>query len=364
MGYNTLMNILRKFALFVSFSLLPTALLSFGLLFAVHQVLGNPAHVKGALDKSGVYDAALTTLVKQATDKAGTRGGEATDSGQQAVQTAINEAVPPAYLKEQTNKLLDGVYAWLQGDSQQIQFNLDLTPVKTKLVDSLSSQARARAQTLPTCNAAVAMDLQDIDPFSAECLPPGVTPDAVANEARRQVLDSDMFKNSSITPQTIAKDNGKPLEEQLKPVSNIYKLAWRSAIIAGVAAVVFTVAGILLSRPRLGGIKRASIAYLSVGVTTVVLGLASSFLTSKLADALNKDNNVALQAKLAEAVRLLTNDLRTWWVGFGALLIVLAIAGLVFYRFKKESASPQPENTPKDILDSPTEASGPEKKEQ
>lgn len=328
------MNIFRKFILFTAYSLLPAALLTFGALFSIHQVFGSPGHIKSALDNSDIYGSVAAGLIQENTGNVAAASGE-----QQAVQKAVQESVPPEYLKEQTNKVLDGVFAWLQGDSKQLSFSVDLTPVKTNLVDSLARQAKSRAETLPTCSTESDVNLTGDDPFSIDCLPPGINPDMVANRAREQVLASDIFKESNITPETISKDQGQSLQDQLQPAARIYQSVWQGVLVSGISSILLTAAVIALSRPWQNGAKRTALIFLSIGISNVLLGLVAAWGTKAIADKIAEDGT-ALQAKLAEVVRLLSNDLRGWWVGFGLLLTGLGIAGLIIIRTKKFAPVP------------------------
>jgi hypothetical protein len=325
--YNKGMNFLRKAALATVCSLLPMALLGFGILFSLYQVLGSPNHIKGALAESGFYDSALASVVEQTTDAEG--GGDSqTSSGQAAVQKAIKDAIPASYIQDQTSGVLDGVYAWMQGKSTDLQFAIDLTPVKTDLVNSLTEQARARAQTLPACGPNDTVTA-DSDPFSATCLPAGTNPDQVAEKTRQTVLESEMFKDASITPQSMQKKGDRPLSEQLAPVKDGYQSLRKALYISGLLVVVFIGGTILLSLPRRTGIRRVSYILLAVGATGIAIALIGSGIARAIIESLAKDSNGELYVKAAEAFQLLVDKLRNWWIILGCLSVAIGIAAIV-----------------------------------
>jgi hypothetical protein len=339
------MNFLRKTVVVTVCSLLPMVLLSFGILFSLYQVLGSPTHIKNALDTSGIYDTAIASIVQQSTNEQGTSDTQTSD-GEAAVRKAVGDAIPASYIKDQTSGVLDGVYAWLQGDTQNLTFSIDLTPVKTELVNNLTAQALNRAASLPACTAESQLTSTD-DPFSMECLPPGVTPDQLANQTRQSVLDSEMFKNASITPQNLTEKSSKPLEEQLSPVKDGYQAIKKSVYLVGLLTVVFIATAILLSKPRQTGIKRVAFILLTTGGVGVITAVVGNFVVKFIIDSLTEKAEGALGAKVAQAAQLLANDIRNWWLILGALSVVTAIGTLVGMRvWNKKHADPTPVSGP------------------
>ena len=346
------MNILRKFLVFLAYTLLPAALITFGALFSIHQAFGSAGTIKSALNQSGVYNDLAASVVQQAaTANGGTIGND-----QQAVQKAVSDAVSPAYLQKETNSVLDGIYAWIQGKTTDLSFNVDLTPIKGNLVNSVAEQAKLHAQSLPACTDLASASAAASDPFSATCLPPGVTPDAVAEQARQQVLSSDAFKTSSITPQTISQNQGHSLQEQLKPAATAYAAMRNGLWVAGVTALILIAAVIGLSKPWQGGVKRVAWVFIPIGAVNVLLGFAAGWVTKFAVNKLNEQSANALQAKIANVVKILSDDLRHWWIGYGIVLIVLGIAGLVAIRIWRakqpeprhdfDPSSPEPPTSP------------------
>jgi hypothetical protein len=354
--YNTSMDFLRKTVVVTVCSLLPMVLLSFGILFSLYQVFGSPTHIKKALDTSGIYDTAIASFVEQATNKQGTSDTQ-TSEGEAAVRKAVADAIPASYIKDQTNGVLDGIYAWVQGDTQNLAFSIDLTPVKTTLVDNLTAQALLRAQSLPTCTTEAQLTSTD-DPFSMECLPPGTTPDTLANQTRQSVLDSEIFKNASITPADLTEKSDKPLDQQLSPVRDGYRGVKKSVYLTGLLAVIFIATAIFLSRPKQSGIKRVALILLTTGGVGIITAVVGNFVVKFVIDSLTEKAEGALGTKIAQAAQLLASDIRNWWLILGTLSVVAAIGTLVGIRvWNKKHATPAAgvdPKSPKDKTSSPT----------
>ncbi|HEY5668317.1 MAG TPA: hypothetical protein VIR03_04105 [Candidatus Saccharimonadales bacterium] len=329
------MNILRRLTIVIARALLPVTLLAFGALFSINQTLGSPGKLQSTLKKSGIYDTIAANIVQQATSQT---GAKLDTSGQQALQKAVNSAVSPSYLEQQTNTVVQGIYNWMQGKTPNLSFSIDISSVKSQLVNGLADQASQRAATLPACTPQELRDMNttNIDPFTVSCLPPGVTPAQIAATARQQAETSDAFKNSTVTPSTLAQD-GKSLQDQLKPLATSYKVVKYGAQVAVLLAVLLTVAVIVLSRPWQRGVKRASFTYLSIGAVSAGLALLTGWLLKTVSNKLAEQQNAELQSKIITAITNITADLRNWWVDYGLVLIGLGVAGYLLAQFVKVS---------------------------
>lgn len=356
--YNTIMNFIRKAVVVTVCSLLPMVLLSFGILFSLYQVFGSPTYIKNALDKSGIYDTAIASLVKETTNKQGTSDTQ-TSEGEAAVRKAVSDAIPATYIKDQTGGVLDGVYAWLQGDTQNLSFAIDLTPVKTELVSNLTAQALERAQSLPACTSATDLASTD-DPFSMDCLPPGTTPDLLANQTRQSVLESDIFKSASITPQNLTQTGDEPLEQQLASVKDGYQAIKKGVYLTGLLAIVFITTAIFLSRPRQTGIKRVALILLTTGGVGIITAVVGGFAVKFVIDSLTEKAEGALGTKVAQAAQILANDVRNWWLILGILSVAVAVGALVGMRiWNKKHAGSDSNSVQKPVGDKTVGSDGP-----
>jgi hypothetical protein len=321
------MDFLRKAAVVLALGLLPAALFSFGLLFSVYQIFGNPDHLKKALADSGVYEAAIAQLAGEPQGHAIDTSGEGeVPAGQRVMQDAVREAMPPAYLEQTTDQVLDSVYAWLQGKEGTLAFEIQLEPVKEKLVTSITEQAKERARTLPACAAPVP---PDYDVFNAECVPPGVTPEAIAEQTRRQVLASELFKDPTLTAEDLKSEDGRTLEDRLKIAADTYQKIKDGIIISGLSALALILIVVFLSDPRRIGVRRAAISFISVGSILAILTLIGNFLVRAIAKGIAESSGESVQAKAAVLVRILASDIQPYMLGFGILLVVAGIGALI-----------------------------------
>lgn len=353
------MNFIRKTTIFLIASTLPMLLLSFGVLFGLFQVLGSPTHIQHALDTSGVYDDAVSSIVKENATQSGATSLEASDAND-AIQKAVADSVPADYVKDQTGGVLKGVYAWLDGNTSDLQFSVDLAPIKDNLIDNLTEQAKSRAQSLPTCTPDVQL-APDADAFSLNCLPAGVSVDQVVAQTREQMLGSELFKNANVTPKTVVGSGGQPIDSKLEPFKKGYQIAKQSMYIAGIASVLGIAAIIFLSRPWAVGVKRVAYILITTGGVGIITALVGKVTIQALVKSFIEKSDVAEGTKSIAAIQALVADVCNWWLWLGLISVAVAIAGLVGIKIwnkkhqtpennslehKKENSSGESNNTP------------------
>jgi hypothetical protein len=345
--YNKHMNYLRKPAVIIAGIFLPPVLFSFGFLLAFGHVFGTPDRLKHALEQSNIYEAAVASLVRQGgTENRDTTAEGGVPSSQKAVQDAVTEALPSETLHEQTTEVLDGVYAWLQGDNAQLEFQIDLTEIQGKLATSLSEQARTQASQLPACGPDAAVSSQDFDPFGAECLPAGTDPNIVAEKTRQEVTSSELFKDPVLDASDIKSKDGKPLQEQLKPLSDVHGAVRGFTLASGILSAVLAVIVVFLSTSLHAGLRRLGIILLSVGAISAGLALAATLVMKAVVNAVARASGEdAIQSAAAKAVQLLANDIRTWWLGFGLIIGIAGIGMLIGHAVLKKRQTAVPNRT-------------------
>lgn len=352
------MQAIRKTFVGIFASLLFSTLLIFGICFGIQQVFSTPDSLKGALKDSGFYNGAIKDGLSQAQkeqQKEPNQSGEAKDEiplDQPGVQEVIQNAASPAFLQTQTEKSLDAVYSWLQGKTPTLDFAVDLQDVKTRLADGLSTYVQQHLTSLPACASGASQN--DIDPFNATCVPQGTNISEVAAKAKDQVTQGDFLKDVQLTASSIKTSDGKTLEEKLQKVPDIYKTVNWTIYAAGLLAILLALAVILLSSTRRAGLKRVAIIAIVVGAIVTILGWLTSFAMQRASQAMTESD--ALQERALSIAKLLAQDIRGWWMGYGIMLLVLGIGTLIALHFIKSKGgrpapvAPTQEDTPSPSL--------------
>jgi high-affinity Fe2+/Pb2+ permease len=333
------MQFLRKAALASAASLLGITLFSFGLVWSTFQVLHEPHYIKDALKTSGVYTSAVSEFLKEQDKKQVQSGqGDASDipTSDPQVRAIITQSFPPQLLQQQVEGILDGTYGWASGKTGNLQFSIDLSSAKQNLADGLQQYALQRLDSLPAC-AANEIPSGDVDAFNATCVPNGVDHAAIAAKVHDQILGGDFLKDSKIDASTFKNKDGKTLSEQWKAAPKAYQGA-RLGVYAGAATIALLVlAVVFLSATRRGGLRKVAVTAISDGVATMLLVWLSSFAVHNFVHnvANAKGNETPLQPQLLKIVEALANDLRNWWMAYGAALVVIGIVTLLSLHLTK-----------------------------
>lgn len=321
------------------------------------------------LDESGVYSAAVDSLLAQL-EKISKQDGGAGQSGdaqeqltipidRPEIQSAIKNAFSPQFLEDAAEQFINGTYDWLEGKTEKPRFRIDFTPAKTSFVLQVTDYLKQRLNSLPACTSVA--QAQTFDPFTVECRPPGLNIDAEAQRVSSELLTSEEFLPDTVfTADNTFKDEqtGKSAFDNLAELPKVYQLSQILPFIFGTLALLGAV-GIFFLHPdkRKGAGK---LAYM-FGVTGVIL-LIGALLTNagfnKLRDQLineNGDEFEALKGSLLTLLQKINGAINQVTVKFAIAFIVLA-AGTLVYLFFTRGKNGQ-KGTP---TDKPAESKGPE----
>jgi len=347
-----LMHILKKLGLGVAVALLPVMLFAFGSLVGIFLTLGQPDTIKTALDKSGIYKDAVPSLLKQlGSDE---RPQESKDRDKipledPKIQAIVQDAFAPDYLKQQVTNFIDGTYAVIQGKSKSLDFEINLLEAKTRLANGLGTYAEERLATLPACTSVESIDPNGYNPLNATCVPPGVDKAAAGQKVRDEFLNNqDFLKDPVINANDLGTSEGNKLDENLDHVAKSYGLVKTLIWATGILAVLLAVAIVFWSAERRTGIRRASVTFISVGAVGAILAWAATFILGRVAENLAKaspsaESNTELQAQIVDVIRLVSTDVRNWWIWYGVLLVVAGLGALIAMRFIRRPNTPSKE---------------------
>lgn len=164
--------------------------------------LGNPATIKRALNDSQLYQAAADLL-------ADTTSGQLGPSGQPTIENAAKGAFTPLKIQQTSETTVDSVYRWLEGETPQPDFKIDLTPLRDTFVNNIQAAAVKHFDGLPPCTVAQlrSIDPQTADPLSLPCRPSGVSPQATADKMAANLTSQNTFvRQPVITAETLPKN--------------------------------------------------------------------------------------------------------------------------------------------------------------
>lgn len=328
------MNILRKMLLVILAGLLPLFLFSLAIDSGIIKTAGSSAPIKKVLNDSGIYNSLISGLLDQAKTSGGDQGG-GTSLTDQGVKAAAEKTFTPQFLQSTTEKILDSVFAWLDGKTLIPDYKIDVSGLKGTFAMEVAKTAEARAATLPACPPGLSGG-SSFDAFSATCLPKGLTAAQAAIQVQNDINSGDGFIKDTLLSADSVKTSGSNQSvfvDQLKNAPKAYQNIKKTPIILAVLALITTLGIVFLSSSRVAGLRRAGIVFLIVGFLLLVFAWGLNYgINQKALPNLNMDNKV-----LQEKVRNLVSDVvasvdKTYWI-FGASyagLGVVAIGGSKF----------------------------------
>jgi len=306
---------------------------------------------------SGIYNNIVASILDESAHSTDKSGSVPLDDPR--VRQIANEAFSPSYIKQNAETVVDGVYNWLDGKTSQPEFQIDLQQAKVRLADGLASYASERASSLPTCSLAESRNLAaagNVDVFSANCLPIGISPAQVASELRSEVINSDQFlDDTKIDSKDLKIDReGKALSftelPELKKIQSGYQLsAWLVYLFAITSAVSFGGIVFLSSTKRRGLERAGAITFISgvaVGTIWFMIDRSASWLNDR-SISLAVDSGVA-QDVAANILKAISNDIGGLLLWYTAGYISVGVLGLLiakFYRRAKTEKKSEPLDT-------------------
>jgi hypothetical protein len=313
----------RTFLVFLG-AVLPFLLFATAFNFGVLQVVGSPTPVKKILSDSGIYSSVVSSALDQA--KTSSNGSTEVSLIDPAIKKAAEESFSPQVVQHSSEQAIDGIFDWLNGKSAQPDFNIDLTSVKSGFAEKVGQAAQAKAATLPKCTSAPTTT----DPFGITCLPPGITPAQVGEQAKNDVLNGQGFlEHPNITANSIKNDTtGQSVfdSSKLKDAPKRYQLFKKTPYILLCLVVLTILAIVFLSTSRRKGLRHVAVAFAFVGLFMLAFAWGLNRVVSQnVIPQINLDNKV-----LQSNVRILASDVvhsvdQNYWI-FG---IAYASVGIV-----------------------------------
>ncbi len=327
------MNIVRKMLVVFLAGLLPIFLLVLAIDVGILRTAGSSAPVKKVLADSGIYDSVVPAALDQAKNSAGDSGGGISLSSP-AIKTAAENTITPAYLQQNTEKVLDSVYAWLDGKTATPDFSIDVSSIKATFAAEAGKAAVAQATSLPKCTTI--QSISSFDPFNATCLPAGVTPAQAGAIVQNDIASGQGFLKDPVITADNVKYNGhtqSAFSDQFKDAPKAYQNVKKSPIVLAILSLLAIAGIVFLSASRRKGLRRVGIILVIIGVILLAFAWGLNYgVNQKALPRLNLDNKV-LQDKVTTLTKDLTQNLdKTYYVlgGIYAALGILAIGVPMF----------------------------------
>jgi hypothetical protein len=183
---------------------------------------------------------------------------------------SLNQSLPPAFVKAQTEKVIDSSYDWLNGKTDRVQFTIPLEQPANQFYATIRSRLVANLKALPPCRTAnVSYD----QITSATCLPRSIAAETAADQIVGQIKTEGQLFAPALTEQTFAPPTGQ--QDNTNTIAAIpmavHWLYWLHILAWPLAAAA--IAGIIyLNQPRIKGIRTIGFRILLPGFVYVLIG--------------------------------------------------------------------------------------------
>lgn len=365
LDYNEGMKWVRRgFVSLLSLVLLATLL---GTAFSSSMVLNlrEPSRVENWLNQSRLYDRFVATIAEDsqepATDEAkqDTSAIASTAASDAVVKKAAESAFSPQLVRQSAQTIISSNYAWLEGKTERPEFTIDLSEAKLSFAKQVGAYVRTYSAKLAVCTPTQLAELQNryVDPLTATCRPPSVTPEDLGAETTRKLSTSGEFlSNPVVTPKTLNprddKGGSQPYYEKLAKAPEAYQLGLKMPWILGGLSVVTAVGIIFLSSLKRRGWRRVGIIIALAGVILIAVKFVADYGFTKLEDRVfNASTDGQLEQSLTDFAHRVEAALVKTDLLFGIAFLALAvIIFAVMFRNRspkiKESVTNMPAKTP------------------
>lgn len=348
------MSFARKFGLRAAAALFSLSIFGLAVAFSVNSALGTPDNLKQALQEGKVYEVIADELARNFSAEALTEQNIQVD--QKTVQDAAKAAITPELVQENSEKIIDGTYSWLDGTTQTPDFKLDTEKIQEQMSLNLTTAAAERVQKLPPCTPAQLQqfDPGTLDPFSLPCQPPGFNAATIRKQLDRNLESRDgLLQSEPVTSSDITTSEGQNVFAQADRVPGIFQLGQKLPWIFGVLAILAAGLVIFFNEPRLRGVKSLSVSLLITGVLLLVSMTIVSFIFKQIGTNIGGTGNEAGSAALTVA-QTLTSQVNNPLKIFAVAYLLIGVVGLVLPRFIKPRPQPiTPPQPPNDTPDIP-----------
>jgi hypothetical protein len=297
---------------------------------ATARTIGHAEQAKTLLHESRIYEAVIPSQIAEAQKNNPTLANIPLQNSQ--VQKLLATSVDSQQLQAQGDEAVDGIYNWLEGKSDKPKLSIDVTANAQTLSTSLSDLAATHAASLRPC-----VPGQDdystfsSDPISANCLPPGVTPDVVRSYVTQAVQNNPaLAATTQLTEEDVKLTNGKTIMESFDAAPVWYQRAQLIPLVSAVAAIVLMLLLLLILKP-LRGVRSIGKHLLSVGITLAIVAFALAWGIEKLYSTfIPKNDNPNIGDALMQLTTAFNASLRDNIITLSA---GTAIVGLVLFVF-------------------------------
>lgn len=310
-------------------------------LININLSLGKPENVKELAAESGVYEKFVTAALEASSQEAQTANPNLSiPLDNVVVVQAAQQALPPSFIEEKANVIIDANYAWLQGKTPTPSFRVDISDAKQNFAQRVGQYITERLQELPVCTdqqlAQIATSGRAVDPLTITCRPATLNAQQEGARVTTELQKSTFLEQPVITADTLGREANSQTPTYYADLSQLpraYQLMQWAPIVLGVLATISALTVLFLAPYRRRGWRRLGIIFVLAGLVLMGTKLAAATIANQLSDRVATNVAAELAEPRSEFIHHIADALVKVNLAVGGVLVLLGLAILVYLYF-------------------------------
>jgi hypothetical protein len=303
------------------------------------KAITNQENLKVAVANSVIYDNALPIALEFLTQSA-TKSGEGQayyaglkkqfDNPADPLNQLVREIFTPNYLQQSVNTVIDAFFAWLRGETERPEFEIQIARDQKTLIKFLAITFKEKIRGLPNCPANFVI-IKNFNPLETTCRPLGFNLDEVDNfllingdrPEFKQLLNKATINSSALKVDPKTSQN----------VQLVYRLVRYSWLMVMTAVITLSLlSAVIIPRFRRGLVVGGRVVVVCGAIILVgqlVLAALRGLIISSAINRLPADSISLIQTYLASIMRQLYVSIITrvsleslFLIAWGLILII------------------------------------------
>jgi len=301
------------------------------------RVTSNPERVKQIVANSGAYEASAPLVIDELIKRNVLESGPFSLQND-AIQQLAQQVLDGKRVQAVVEPAIDGIYAWLNGQTSVPQFAVNLSSTRDALAGDLAKYQIERISKLPPCQTNNATANTNI--LSLQCKPATSLDQTAIKQAIDQYLKREGgLLNQPLTPSDLDIAKGQATLEKIQNVPKSFQAAKKLPWLLGVLSLLSAAGVVFLASTRSYGLKCLGITLAVAGVVLAAMPSVNSLIID---EALSSISQNSVQAyKVLEKLLPAANS-STAYIYYLYSVITLLLSAISFgvrhYFYRKDSA--------------------------
>ena len=296
---------------------------------------GSSQKIKNSIAESGIYNEFVDSVIKSNLAN-GNTDNSSIPFNDTKVQEIAKSIFTPALLQNQTDKLIDGGYSWLDGSETKLKFSVDLSKQRLQLIDSLSTYAAERLNGLRPCSLD---ELKNPNVFTLQCQPPGFYQELVKNQVSNDLSNSDFLKDANYNESSLplTKD-GKTIDQKYSFAPVIFKILKNGIWVFGGLFLITASLYVVARLPLRKGIKAFGKDMLTNGIMLIIFTIFYSLFLPKITSSFNLQSGGSGAEAFTNVSKYFTSRLDTLIINISIQIATVGLIVLIAERMSRPSS--------------------------